>query len=290
LLTERPTTPPFTTKLNDRILSDMPSFLGLPRRSEKPRFVGLTHVIDTGLPVGELESRLGAVGDYVDVWKLGFGTAYLDPTVEDKVVALGRAGIRACLGGTLLEVAWAQGRAEECLDWAGETGFACVEVSNGSCAMPLEAKRRLITTASRNFVAISEVGSKDPSMPVSSSSWAEEMAGDLEAGATWVLAEGRESGTVGVYHPDGRVREELAETLVSAIGLRWVVFEAPRAAQQAWLVRRFGPTVNLGNVAPAELLAVESLRLGLRADTFGMGQPTLDGDGAGAESSVIETA
>ena len=288
MLTERQTTSPFTTKLNDRILSDMPSFLGLPRRSKKPRFVGVTHVIDTGLPVGELESRLAAVGEYVDVWKLGFGTAYLDPTVEDKVAALGRAGIRACLGGTLLEVAWAQGRAEECLDWAGETGFACVEVSNGSCAMPLEAKRRLITTASRNFVAISEVGSKDPSMPVSSSSWAEEMAGDLEAGATWVLAEGRESGTVGVYHSDGRVREELAETLVSAIGLRWVVFEAPRAAQQAWLVRRFGPSVNLGNVAPAELLAVESLRLGLRADTFGLGQPTLDGDGA--EFPVIETA
>jgi phosphosulfolactate synthase len=268
----------------------MPSFLRLPRRSEKPRFVGLTHVIDTGLPVGGLESRLAAVGEYVDVWKLGFGTAYLDPTVKDKVATLGRAGIRACLGGTLLEVAWAQGRAEECLDWAGEAGFACVEVSNGSCAMPLEAKRRLITAASRNFVAISEVGSKDPSMPVSPSSWAEEMAGDLEAGATWVLAEGRESGTVGVYHSDGRVREELAETLVSAIGLRWVVFEAPRAAQQAWLVRRFGQTVNLGNVAPAELLAVESLRLGLRADTFALGQPTLDGAGAGAESPAIETA
>ena len=266
----------------------MPSFLGLPRRSEKPRFVGLTHVIDKGVPVAQLESRLAAVEEYVDVWKLGFGTAYLDPTVEDKVAALGRAGIRACLGGTLLEVAWAQGRAEECLDWAGETGFACVEVSNGTCSMPLEAKRRLITTASRNFVAISEVGSKDPSIPVSPSSWAEEMAGDLDAGATWVLAEGRESGTVGVYHPDGRVREELAETLVSAIGLRWVVFEAPRAAQQAWLVRRFGPAVNLGNVAPAELLAVESLRLGLRADTFGLGQPTLEG--AGAESPVVETA
>jgi phosphosulfolactate synthase len=264
------------------------TFLRLPRRSEKPRFVGLTHVIDKGLPVLELESRLAAVGQYVDLWKLGFGTAYLDPTVEDKIAALGRAGIQACLGGTLLEVAWAQGRADECLDWAGETGFACVEVSNGSCAMPLEAKRRLITTVSRSFVAISEVGSKDPSIPVSCRSWAEEMAGDLEAGATWVLAEGRESGTVGVYHADGRVREELAETLVSAIGLRWVVFEAPRAAQQAWLVRRFGPTVNLGNVAPAELLAVESLRLGLRADTFGLGQPTLEG--AGSESPVVETA
>lgn len=267
----------------------MPSFLRLPRRSEKPRFIGLTHVIDKGLPLSELESRLAATGEYVDVWKLGFGTAYLDPTVEEKVAALSAAGIRTCLGGTLLEVAWAQGRAEECLNWAGEAGFSCIEVSNGSCGMPLEAKRHLISTASRNFVAISEVGSKDPSAPVSAASWAEEMTGDLDAGATWVLAEGRESGTVGLYHSDGRVRAELAETLISQIGLRWVVFEAPRSAQQAWFLRRFGPGVNLGNVAPAELLAVESLRLGLRADTFGLGQPVLDGADADT-SRVSETA
>jgi phosphosulfolactate synthase len=102
------------------------------------------------------------------------------------------------------------------------------------------------------------------------------MTGDLEAGATWVLAEGRESGTVGLYHSDGRVREDLVEALVADVGLRWVVFEAPRAAQQAWFLRGFGSAVNLGNVAPSELLAVESLRLGLRADTFGLGQPVLE--------------
>ncbi len=253
----------------------MQSFLRLPRRSEKPRFVGLTHVIDKGLPLAELESLLAASGEYVDVWKLGFGTAYLDPTVEAKVAVLTGAGNRACLGGTLLEVAWAQGRAEECLNWAGEVGFSCVEVSNGSCHMPLAAKRNLIATASRNFVAISEVGSKNPQTPVSPAAWAEEMTGDIEAGATWVLAEGRESGTVGLYDADGRVREELAEALVAAVGLRFVVFEAPRSAQQAWFVNRFGSAVNLGNIAPAELLAVESLRLGLRADTFGLGQPVL---------------
>ena len=279
-----------TTKLNGCLLLDMPSFLRLPRRSDKPRFVGLTHVIDKGLPVDGLQSQLQATGEYVDVWKLGFGTAYLDPTVEDKVAALAAAGVRACLGGTLLEVAWAQGRAEECLNWAGEAGFACVEVSNGSCGMPLLAKRRLISAASRNFVAISEVGSKNPAQPVSAASWAEEMLGDLEAGATWALAEGRESGTVGLYHSDGRVREDLADTLAEEIGLRWVVFEAPRAAQQAWFVRRYGSGVNLGNIAPAELLAVESLRLGLRADTFGLGQPVLDGADAEPAAVVVETA
>ena len=268
----------------------MPSFLRLPRRSEKPRFVGLTHVIDKGLPLGELESQLAATSEYVDVWKLGFGTAYLDPTVEEKVAALSAAGVRACLGGTLLEVAWAQGRAEECLNWAGEAGFSCVEVSNGSCGMPLLAKRQLIATAGRNFVAISEVGSKNPATPVSASSWAEEMLGDLEAGATWVLAEGRESGTVGLYHSDGRVREDLADTLASVVGLRWVAFEAPRAAQQAWFVRRYGSAVNLGNIAPGELLAVESLRLGLRADTFGLGQPVLETADDDQPAVVGETA
>lgn len=268
----------------------MPSFLRLPRRSQKPRFVGLTHVIDKGLPLADLESRLAGMSEYVDVWKLGFGTAYLDRTVEEKVATLAAAGVRACLGGTLLEVAWAQGRAEECLNWAGEAGFASVEVSNGSCGMPLEAKRRLIAAASRDFVAVSEVGSKNPATPVSASSWAQEMLGDLEAGATWVLAEGRESGTVGIYHSDGRVREDLAETLVSAVGLRWVAFEAPRAAQQAWFVRRFGPAVNLGNIAPGDVLSVESLRLGLRADTFGLGQPVLDGAADDQHAVVVETA
>src|SRR5918996_32729 len=187
----------------------MPSFLRLPRRSEKPRFVGLTHVIDKGLPLPDLHSQLAATSEYVDVWKLGFGTAYLDPTVEEKVAALSAAGVRACLGGTLLEVA---------------------------------------------------------------------------------LAEGRESGTVGLYHSDGRVREDLADTLASVVGLRWVAFEAPRAAQQAWFVRRYGSAVNLGNIAPGELLAVESLRLGLRADTFGLGQPVLETADDDQPAVVGETA
>jgi phosphosulfolactate synthase len=267
----------------------MPDFLRLPRRSDKPRFVGLTHVIDKGVPVSAVEELLGSAGDFVDVWKFGFGTAYVDRTVEDKISVLRRFGVRACLGGTLLEVAWAQGRAEECLAWAGDAGFACVEVSNGVGDMPLEAKRRLITRASRDFVTVAEVGSKDPATPVAPAAWVDEMAGDVEAGATWVLAEGRESGTVGLYRPDGSVREEIAEAVAAAIGLRFVVFEAPAPAQQAWLLRRFGPAVNLGNVAVTDVLGLEALRLGLRADTFGLGQPAADAPvgaataGSGAE-------
>lgn len=110
----------------------MPDFLDLPPRGAKPRFVGLTHSLDKGMPLGDVESVLAGVAGFVDVWKLGFGTAYLDPTVNEKVAALARSGVRACLGGALLEVAWAQGKAAACLDWAAEAGFHCVEVSNGA--------------------------------------------------------------------------------------------------------------------------------------------------------------
>ncbi len=137
-------------------------------------------------------------------------------------------------------------------------------------AMPLWEKRRLVSLATRGFLVIAEVGSKSPTAEVSATAWAEEMLGDLEAGATWALAEGRESGTVGLYDEDGRIRTEVAEAVAGAVGLSRVVFEAPRKEQQAWLIQRFGANVNLGNVALNEVFAVEALRLGLRADTIAM--------------------
>ncbi|MGH2770199.1 MAG: phosphosulfolactate synthase, partial [Actinomycetota bacterium] len=205
-------------------------------------------------------------GEFVDVWKFGWGTGYVDSAVEKKVAALSSRRIRTCAGGTLLEVACSQGQEDACLSWMAGVGFDCVEVSNGAVGMPLEEKRRMIAKASRRFVVLSEVGSKDPSVPVSPLVWAEEAAGDVRAGASWVLGEGRESGTVGLYTPEGEVRERVVEAVASAAGAR-VVFEAPRRPQQAWFVRRFGPDVNLGNVAPEEVLGLEALRLGLRADT-----------------------
>lgn len=247
-----------------------PAFLSLPSRSSKPRLAGLTHVLDKGTPPAEMEYVVTRAGDYIDVWKLGWGTAYLDPDVPEKVAFLAAHGIRTCVGGTLVEIAWAQGRAESCLAWAAEVGFPCVEVSNGAVGMPVVEKRRLIAEAARRFVVLSEVGSKDPSVPVSAEAWAEEMAGDLAAGATSVLAEGRESGTVGLYRPDGSVREDVAEAAASAVGLSRLIFEAPRKDQQAWLINRFGNEVNLGNVPIQEVIGLEALRLGLRADTVGL--------------------
>jgi len=243
-------------------------FLDLPPRSSKPRQAGVTHVLDKGLPLAEMEPLLAILADHVDLWKLGWGTAYLDPTVGDKVALLARHDVRACVGGTLLEVAWAQGKAEACLAWASGLDFPCVEVSNGAVGMPLAEKRRLIAEAAEGFTVLAEVGAKDPSVPVSPSGWAAEMLGDLEAGASWAVAEGRESGTVGLYRPDGSVREDVVDAVVGAVGLRPLLFEAPAKHQQAWLIRRFGSDVSLGNVPAPEVLGLETLRLGLRADTI----------------------
>lgn len=248
-----------------------PWSVGRSDRTTRPRSRGLTHVIDTGLPIEHLRGQLDVIADYTDIWKFGFGTSYLDPTAAKKIQVLGDAGINACVGGTLLEAAWLESTERECLAWAADMGFPCVEVSNGASGMATLEKLRLIELASSEFVVLSEVGSKDPADPVLASVWAEEMKADLAAGATWVIAEGRESGTVGLYDPDGSVKWDLVESITEAVGVEWIVFEAPRTSQQAALIRTYGPNVSLGNIAPHDVLALESLRRGLRADTLGKG-------------------
>jgi phosphosulfolactate synthase len=245
-----------------------PAFLTLPERAEKPRRCGITHVLDKGMPAGEVEALLRVCGPYVDVWKLGWGTAYLDPGIGDKLALLDRHGVLACTGGTLLEVAWQQDVADEFLDWAAAAGFPCVEVSCGAVNMSATQKSSLIQAAADRFIVLGEIGVKDPSVPVSAPGWALAAAADLEAGATWVVTEGRESGTVGLFDSSGAVRVEVVDAVVAAVGVDSIVFEAPRKDQQAWLIRRFGADVNIGNVVPADALGLEALRLGLRADTL----------------------
>lgn len=245
-----------------------PSFLTLPGRAGKPRSRGITHVLDKGMPVDEVARVLAVAGPYIDVWKLGWGTAYLDPGLEAKLALLGENDVMACTGGTLLEVAWQQGVVEAYLDWACSLGFPGVEVSCGVAAMPAGEKQRLIATAAARFVVLAEVGTKDPAVVVAPDAWAAEVTADLAAGATWVVTEGRESGTVGLYDPDGGVRAGVVAAVVEAAGADRVIFEAPRKDQQAWLIRHHGPDVGLGNITPSEVLGMEALRLGLRADTF----------------------
>lgn len=249
-------------------MNAVPSFLTLPSRTAKPRRCGITHVLDKGLPVSEVQALLGVCGAVVDVWKLGWGTAYLDPGLTGKLAVLAEHGVLGCAGGTLLEVAWQQDAVEGYLDWCGDVGFPCVEVSCGVATMTPEQKRELVEQAAERFIVLAEVGAKDPTVTVTAQRWAAEAAADLAAGATWIVTEGRESGTVGLYEPDGSVRSDVVDAVVSAVGVDTTVFEAPRKEQQAWLVRRFGADVNLANIAPGDVLGVEALRLGLRADTF----------------------
>jgi phosphosulfolactate synthase len=244
-----------------------PRFLSLPERSAKPRTAGLTHVLDKGMSVDSARSALVAAGPHLDVWKFGWGTAYLDVGLPAKLELLGTYGVRSCLGGTLLEISWAQGRAEACLDWAAAVGFDSVEVSRGVAPMSLEDKHDLMRLAAQRFVVLSEVGSKDPGKVLTAEQWTREVAEDLAAGARWVITEGRESGTVGIYREDGSIREELVSAAARGGGVDRVLFEAPRKDQQAWLIRAFGPEVNLANIPVDEVLALETLRLGLRADT-----------------------
>ena len=245
----------------------LPDFLDVPERPPKPRASGVTHVLDKGLTVVGLDGLLAAAGAYVDVLKLGWGTAYVSEDVHAKIAHCRRAAVRVCLGGTLLEIAWAQRKVEDYVAWAHALGTPCVEVSNGSVEMPADEKRELIVRLAEEFEVLSEVGSKRPG-PVDPQAWCGELAADLDAGASWVVCEGRESGTVGLYDPDGELRVELVEAISAAVPVERVIFEAPRKSQQAVLIQLIGPNVGLGNIAPNEALSLETLRRGLRADTI----------------------
>ena len=204
---------------------------------------------------------------HIDIWKIGWGTAYVDAALGAKLALLAQHGVAACLGGTLLEIAWAQGRATECLAWAREAGFGLVEVSRGTVAMSMREKQALIRQAAADFTVLAETGAKAPGEQLAARNWPAECLADLDAGASLVVTEGRQSGTVGTFDASGRVRPDVVEAVVAAVGVERVVFEAPQASQQGWFIRRFGPAVNLGNVALADVLSVETLRLGLRSDT-----------------------
>ncbi|GAB3201183.1 phosphosulfolactate synthase [Nocardioides hungaricus] len=250
-------------------MSVAPDFLTLPERSTKPRSAGLTHVLDKGYSPDRVESALRSYGAWVDVWKLGWGTAYVEPHLAEKVRLLRDHGVRLCTGGTLLEIAWVQGRTEELFEWVTLAGFDCVEVSRGATMLPLDEKHRLVERArSLGFEVFAEIGSKDPEEPVSASAWAAEAEADLAAGASWVVAEGRESGTVGLYDGTGAVREDLLDELAALPHAGRIVYEAPQRSQQAVLIRRLGSEVGLGNIALDDLMSLETLRRGLRSDTL----------------------
>jgi phosphosulfolactate synthase len=263
-----------------------PGFLSLPQRSRKPRTSGVTHVLDKGLSLVALESLLATAGESIDFLKLGWGTAYVSDGVKAKVAQCRSAGVNICLGGTMLEICVHQHKVADYVRWLHRLGITHVEVSDGALGMPVEQKWELIRRLSQEFRVLSEVGSKNPADAVVASAWVTEMTEDLQAGASLLIAEARESGTVGIYLPSGEVRAELVESILAALPAERIIFEAPRKDQQAWFIRRLGPDANLGNIAADEVVALETLRLGLRSDTLDLLPPVDDtlapsnGDGA----------
>jgi phosphosulfolactate synthase len=246
-------------------------FLELPSRSAKPRQQGITHVIDRGLSIAEIDGLIEVAGDSVDLIKLGWGTAVATGNLQAKLARYREHGIPAVLGGSLTELAIAQNRLEPLIAWVHELGLEYFEISDGTIALPHDRKLELIARLASEFTVLSEVGSKDDTGAITPPYlWVEQMRMELEAGAWKVIAEGREAGTAGIFRPTGEVREGLIDEIVHEIDPVSILFDAPRKDQQVWFVRRFGADVNLGNVPVGEVLALETLRLGLRSDTMGV--------------------
>lgn len=246
----------------------MLDFLQLPAREKKARQTGLTHVLDKGLGIRHIQDLLETGGEYIDIVKLGWGTGYITRNLADKIAVYQKAGIPVCFGGTLLEVFIAQGKFDEFCHMVHSLGLTHVEFSTGVLAMEIEKKVDYISKLAQQFTVLAEVGSKDPRVDVAPLRWIEEIKAFLLAGAWKVIAEARESGTVGLYRQNGEVRAELIDEIAANINSDDLIFEAPQKHQQVWFLKLFGPSINLGNIAPDEVIPLETLRLGLRGDTM----------------------
>jgi len=249
-------------------MHDFEGFLDLPPRPPKPRQTGLTHVIDKGLNLREIEGMFDTAGDYVDVVKLGWGTSYVTRNLEKKIALYRYFDTPVVCGGTLFEAVVARDKVDAYKRWLVDQRFSHVEISDGAVDIPRERKLDLIAEFARDFTVLSEVGSKDADVVYAPYQWVEWMKEEQEAGAWKVITEGREGGTAGIFRPTGEMRTGLVDEIAHEIDVQDVIFEAPTKASQAWFVRHFGPEVNLGNIPPDEVIPLETLRLGLRADTI----------------------
>jgi phosphosulfolactate synthase len=243
-------------------------FLDLSARAPKPRTEGLTHVIDKGMSLPEIEGLFDTAGDFVDIVKLGWGTSYVTRNLEKKIALYRSFETPIVCGGTLFEAVVVRDKLDEYRHWLEHNRISHVEVSDGTIDLPHERKLELIADLAKDFVVISEVGSKDADVVYAPYQWVEWMKDELEAGAWKVITEGREGGTAGIFRPTGEMRTGLIDEIVHEIDVGDIIFEAPSTHSQAWFVRTFGPDVNLGNIPPDEVIPVETLRLGLRSDTL----------------------
>jgi phosphosulfolactate synthase len=238
----------------------------LPDFDLPPRDGGLTHVLDKGLGPLAWEDVLETSGPYIDIVKLGWGTAYVTPNLRRKLDVLREKPV--VIGGTFFEVAYVKDKIDEYKRWLSELGLRHVELSDGTVEIPRERKLELIADFARDFTVLSEVGSKDADVNYAPYLWVQWIKEELEAGAWKVITEARESGTAGIFRPTGEMRTGLIDEIVHDIDVSELVFEAPTKSAQAWFVNQFGPTVNLGNIPPDEVIPLETLRLGIRGDTL----------------------
>jgi phosphosulfolactate synthase len=227
---------------------------------------GLTHVLDKGLGPRAWEDVLETCGDYIDIVKLGWGTAWVTQNLQRKLEVL--RGKPVVIGGTFFEVVYARDKLDEYKRWLRQHRFEHVEISDGTVDIPRERKLELIADFARDFTVLSEVGSKDSEVVFAPYEWVEWIGEELGAGAWKVITEARESGTAGIFRPSGEMRTGLVDEIAHSIDVRDLVWEAPTKASQAWFVKQFGPEVNLGNIPPDEVIPLETLRLGLRGDTL----------------------
>ena len=240
----------------------------VPPRTAKPREDGLTMVMDKGLSLRQAEDLIDGAGHLTDLLKLGFGTSYITPRLKDKIALYQGAGIKVYLGGTLFEAFIARGQFSAYRKLLDELNLHAVEVSDGSIDLEHGEKLKYINILARDRTVLSEVGSKETGILISPAKWVRMMNAELDAGSWKVIAEARESGTVGIYRPNGHAHTTLVNRIMAKVPGKDIIWEAPIKSQQTWFIKQVGANVNLGNVSPDEVIALEALRLGLRGDTF----------------------
>ena len=240
----------------------------IPERPLKPRNSGITMVMDKGLSIREAEDFMSVGSEYTDYVKLGFGTSLITPGFEKKITIYKKAGVIPYFGGTLFEAFIVRNMFKEFVDFLDKNEIEMVEVSDGSFDIEHKRKLEYISKLTERGTVISEVGSKKKNVVYSPDEWVAMMKAELGAGSVKVIAEARESGTTGIYNEDGSINNKIINGIAEHVKLENVIWEAPLKSQQAWFITNFGANVNLGNIAPHEIIPLESLRLGLRGDTF----------------------
>ncbi|MCX2743124.1 phosphosulfolactate synthase [Mangrovivirga sp. M17] len=241
----------------------------LPKRTEKPRQYGFTMAMDKGLSLREVEDFIETSGPYTDIVKLGWATSFVTPNLKEKIKLYKEADIPVYFGGTLFEAFIVRNQFDEYRKTIDKYGIEYAEVSDGSIELDHDIKCDFISKLSEQVTVLSEVGSKDDQKIIPPYKWIALMQAELDAGSWKVIGEAREAGNVGLFRASGEVRSGLVEEILTKIPFEKIIWEAPQKAQQVWFIKLLGANVNLGNIAPNEVIALETIRLGLRGDTFG---------------------